>query len=428
LTAVLAAGIPHAAGIAGTPSEIHLANGLGVILEEIPASQVVCVSLFAQAGPIQETEANQGISRLLEKSLFRRTRRHPDVRTEISSYGGEYMSGLNQDFLSFSVTSESAFADSIIAIFEDVMVNSQFNDSLIADVQREMLPKMAEEQNNPRVQMLSLFLKNAFTTHPYRLLPYGSIGTFRSLKSGDVERYYRRCFIPQNLVLVITGRFNGKAVVGSLAVSLKPFNRTAPFPFKWDQEPPRRKPVVVVRTHDFPQPLAFVTVGWIAPSIQSRDTYAMDVVLEALGTGESSRLNREIRSSMPSVYSVWAEYRTPREPGYFTVMAICGPSVADTVRGRILNEIGILRDDSLTPKELTRAKQMLAAVDAYSREGATDLGFYLGYWSTMAELDFSQKYQKNIQSVRAEDVQNTVRAYLRDDNCVSVILLPKQSR
>jgi zinc protease len=398
-----------ASGHAETSSECLLSNGLRIILNEIPASQVVCVSLFAQAGPIQETDATQGISRLLEKSLFRTTRSHPDVRTEISSYGGEYVSGLNQDFLYFSVTSGSAFADSIIALFEDVIVNSRFSDSLNADVQREMLPKMTEEQNNPRVRMLSVFLQNAFTTHPYRFLPYGSVRTFRSLKARDIEMYYRNSFIPQNLVLVITGRFDRKAVIGRLTGTLEVFKRSA-------------------SNHDFPQPLAFVTVGWIAPSIRNRDTYAMDVVLEALGAGESSRLNREIRHSTQSVYSIWAEYRTPREPGYFTVMAICEPSVADTVRSRVLNEIGILRDDSLTPKELARAKRMLAAVDAYSREGATELAFNLGYWSLMAELDFAQKYQRNIQSVTAEDVQNTVRTYLRDDNCVSVILLPKRSR
>ena len=350
------------------------------------------------------------------------------MRTEISSYGGEYISGLNQDFLNFSVTTGSAFADSIIALFEDVIVNSQFSDSLNANMQREMLPKMAEEQNNPRVRMLSVFLQNAFTTHPYRFWPYGSSKTFRSLRARDVERYYRNSFIPQNLVLVITGNFDRKAVIGRLTESLEAFKRTVSIPFKWNQEPPRKKPVVLVQNHDFPQPLAFVTVGWIAPSIRNRDTYAMDVVLEALSAGESSRLNREIRHSTQSVYLIWAEYRTPREPGYFTVMAICEPSVADTVRSRVLNEIGILRDDLLTPKELARTKQMLAAVDAFSREGATDIAFNLGYWSLMAELDFAQKYQRNIQSVTAEDVQNTVRTYLRDDNCVSVILLPKRSR
>jgi predicted Zn-dependent peptidase len=71
---------------------------------------------------------------------------------------------------------------------------------------------------------------------------------------------------------------------------------------------------------------------------------------------------------------------------------------------------------------------MVTAMTAYRSEGATDSAFDLGYWSTMAELDFARTYQYRIQAVTAEDVQNTVRTYLKDDNSVSVILLPERPR
>lgn len=389
---------------------------------------MTCVSLFVRAGSIQETDENLGISRLMEKSLFRVTRNHKDVRMEISSYGGEYGSGLNQDFISFTVTVGSAFSGPILAIYEDVILNSEFGDSLVGVVRSEMLIKMADEQKNPRIQMQSAFLQNLFKVHPYRHLPFGSMRTIRTLGAADVERYYENNFVPENLVLVVTGRFNRNTIVGNLRKSLESFRRKAVVRYKWNQEPPRTEPAFIVQTHNLQQPLAFVTVGWLAPSILNRDTYAMDVLLEALATGESSRLNREIRSSMQSVYSIWAEYRTPREPGYFIIMAICKPSMADTIRHWILHEVDILRDDSLTPRELARAKQMMAAMAAYSSEGATERASVLGYWSTMAEFDFAQTYQPRIQAVTVEDVQNTVRTYLKNNNCVSVILLPKRPR
>jgi zinc protease len=386
------------------------------------------MSLFVRAGSLQETEADEGISRFLEKSLFRMTRNHRDIRTEISSYGGEYMSGVNQDFIYLAVTVGSAFSGPIRSIFEDVILNSEFSDSLVDGVRNDMLIRIADERKNPRVQIQSAFLQTVFTVHPYRRLPFGSIETFRKLTAGDISRYYENNFVPENIVLVVTGRFDRRSIVRSLNQSLGTFARKAAVRYEWRQEPLRTKPASVVLTHGLKPSLAFVSVGWMAPSITNRETYAMDVVLEALGTGESSRLNREIRSSMQSVYSIWAEYRTPREPGYFIIMAICEPSAADSVRSRVLREIGILRDDSLTPTELARAKQMVTAMSAYRSEGATDCAFDLGYWSTMAELDFARTYPRRIQAVTAEDVQNTVRTYLKDENSVSVILLPERPR
>jgi len=418
----------NAAVFAGTPVEYRLSNGLRIILEENSASQVTCMSLFVPAGSIQETEADQGIARFTEKSLFRVTRNHRDVRTEISSYGGEYASGVNQDFIFFSVTVGSAFSGPILAIYEDVILNSEFSDSLVDAVRSEMLAKIGDELQNPRVQMQSAFLQSAFKVHPYRRLPFGSAETFRKLGTGDIRRYYENNFVPDNIVMVVTGRFERRSVVERLEKSLVSFRRKSAARYEWLQEPSRTEPAFTVQTHTFPQPLAFVAVGWIAPSITNRATYAMDVALEAIGIGESSRLNREIRSSMQSVYTVWAEYRTPREPGYFLIQAICEPSVADTVRRRVLHEIEILRDDSLTPSELARAKQMITAMTAYSSEGATDRAIYLGYWSTMAALDFAKSYADRIQAVTADDVQNTVRTFLKDDNSISVILLPKKPR
>jgi zinc protease len=419
---------PSAAAHAGTPEEHRFSNGLRIVMQEIPSSQVTCISLFIRAGSIQETEADEGVSRFLEKSLFRVTRNHRDIRTEISSYGGEYVSGVNQDFIYTAVTVGSAFSGPIRSIFEDVILNSEFSDSLVDGVRGDILIRISDERKNPRVQMQSAFLETAFTVHPYRRQPFGSIENFRKFTAADIERYYANNFVPEKIILVVTGRFDRRSIVRSLGQSLGSFGRKAAVQYKWEQEPPRTKPASVVLTHGLKPSLAFVTVGWLAPSITNRETYAMDVVLEALGAGESSRLNREIRSSMPSVYSIWADYRTPREPGYFLIMAVCEPSAADTVRGRVLKEIGILRDDSLTPAELARAKQMVTAMTAYRSEGATDCGFDLGYWSTMAELDFARTYPRRIQAVTSEDVQNTVRTYLKEENSVSVILLPERPR
>jgi zinc protease len=130
---------------------------------------------------------------------------------------------------------------------------------------------------------------------------------------------------------------------------------------------------------------------------------------------------------MPSVYSVWAQYLTPREPGYLIVTAVCDPAVADTVRGRILHEIRILRQDPVTAAELARAKEVFVAQRAFSQEGATDSAFLIGFWSVMKNAGFEDTYLRHIQSVQSNGIQEVARRYLNNNNSISIILLPERS-
>jgi zinc protease len=410
---------------AESPESITLPNGMTVILQPFPHANVTCVALFARAGSICETDTTAGITRFMEKSLFRMTGSRRDVRAEIDSYGGDFQSGVNQDFVVFAVTASGAYLFPLLGLFDEVVRDSRFNDSLAANVRLELIRRLEEERKNPDVLILSRFLSLAFHEHPYRFMPHGSVAGFRSLTAGDIRRHYEESFVPRNLVLVVTGQFDRKALVRRLQDGIGRFERESRIPPARRPEPVHNGPVDVRERHGFGPSVAFVTVGWPAPAVSDRATYAMDVLVTALGAGESSRLNRQIRVSAPSLYSVWSDYRTPREPGFLRIMAACPPADADSVRSAILREVRILADDPMPEPEMARAKRMLTATESFSREGATDYANYLGYWATVADLDLAREYVRRIRAVDPEDVRQTVRAFLTDERRVSIILLPK---
>jgi zinc protease len=405
--------------------EIVLPNGVRAILHPFPHTNVTCLALFVRAGSICETDTTQGITRFMEKSLFRMTGSRRDVRFEIDSYGGNYQSGVNPDFIEFAVTASGAYLFPLLGLFDEVIRDARFDDSLAADVRGELIRRLEEERKNPDVQILSRFLSLEFREHPYRFIANGSIAGFKSLSAADIRRHYEETFVPENLVLVVTGQFDRTELIRRLRESIGRFERTPRHRPAWKPEPPHAGPVDVVERHRFGKPVAFVAVGWPAPAASDGATYAMDVLMTALGSGESSRLNRQIRVSAPSLYSVWSEYRTPREPGYLRITAACAPSDVDSVRKAIYREVRILRDDPMPEPEMARAKLMLAATESFSREGAADYATYLGYWATVADLDLARNYVRRIRAVTPEDARNTVRAFLRDDRRVTLILLPE---
>ncbi len=421
---LLLAGITAASG--GDKSEaVTLPNGMTVILHPFPHTNVTCVALFAKAGSICETDSTAGITRFMEKSLFRMTQNRSDVRADIDSYGGDFQSGVNQDFAVFAVTASGAFLFPILDLFDDVIRDARFSDSLAADVRLELTRRLEEERKNPDVRILSRFLSLAFREHPYRFMPHGSAEGFRALEAADIRRHYEQSFVPRNLVLVVTGQFERKELIGRLKNRIGRFERKSPALPAWRPEPSHTAAVDVRERHGFGPNVAFVAVGWPAPAVSDPATYAMDVLVTALGNGQSSRLNRQVRVSAPSLYAVWSDYRTPRDPGFIRIMAACPPADADSVRSAILREVRILRDDPMPEPEMARAKRMLTATESFSREGATDYANYIGYWATMADLDLARQYLKRIRAVRQEDVRNTVRTFMTDEQRISIILMPE---
>jgi zinc protease len=413
----------------GRVEERVLPNGVHVALLEDSRCAAVTVRLFVKAGSINETDSTSGISRLTEQSLFRQTRDNPDVRRFLDGYGVQFFTSTTPDFMYFCSTADAAFAEPILSAAVDVILNSTFTDSLVDRRKREIAVSIENDRQNPRSRILDGFLKNAFRVHPYRLLPTGSLSAVRRFTSGDVERYFQSTFVPENLTIAVTGRFDRKLVKRLVEGPLSRFERKASTVFAWTPEPPRDTPLKIVRYHDLPTNVSLVSVGWQAPSVQNDDTYAMDVLVALLGIpgmGQGFRLNRQLRDAMPSVYSAWAEYQTPREPGYLLITAVCRSGAADSVQTRILREVAILRNDPVPPGEIIRAKQAFMAQRLFSGEGPTESSFFIGFWSMMKNSGYEDTYLERIRSVGAEDVRAVARRYLKDDNFVSVLLLPKR--
>jgi zinc protease len=407
------------------PAFIRLDSGVTAVLKTMPGSDVATVLVLAAAGSAYETESNRGVSRLLERCLFRATSGRPDVRKTIDSYGGVYGSVVNQDFISFSITVEKNNLLEMIRVAADVVDSSQIDEPLVASIKGSLLKAMEAEEQNPRVVALNLFLRSAFAGSPYRFFPLGKTKTVETLKADDVLRYYRSRFVPGRVVFVVTGDFESGSVLKTLEEGFGAFRqRTGEDPAVADLPEPA-EPKEIRSPFDFPPNIALVAVGWKAPSIRNPDTYDVDVLVSCLGSGQASRLNTQIRAGMDSVYSIWAEYLTPRQPGYLLIAGVCHPRVAERLKERILREVDILKKDLITPSELVRAKAALKSIKAYSSQTTAGTASYLGYGTVLGSIDFAVDYDRSVESVTAEDMRLAAVRYLKGDQYTSVVLLPK---
>lgn len=404
----------------------RLKNGLEIVYREIPDSHVSTILVTAKAGSILENDDIRGVAYLTSRCLFRQSEHFSDIQKYLDSFGARYKSNIIPDFCRYSFTFGDPFLDSMVIMINDAIQNPNINQSLFQQVKERSKLTLLHQPEMPKVYLEKYLLKHAYQVHPYRFSAIPDIEALDNISLSDVMQFTENVYIPKNIKIILTGSRESRRAVRQLSSLLESWNKNPTQSYSWKQEPQQKAPKVIQATHEFGTSFAFVTVGWRAPSIINEDTYVFDVILASMGMGESSRLNKHIRNKFPSVYYIWAEYLTPREPGYFIVHAICEPDDAQLVLKQIKHEIDILKMDAMNPIEIERAQKILEAQEAFTWEHTENAAQYIGYWTIMKDYSFAKNYMQNIRNVTSEEIHSTANKYFKDDQSISIILLPKQ--
>ena len=411
--------------VPGDPVLETMENGMSIITKENRGSNIASVVLAVKAGSIFESEENNGISSLLEKVLFKKSSGYDDIPKVIDSFGGQFFSTANRDFTVFSVTVNSDKVPAVIDLFSNAIAAPVITEEMVQSSRADMLAGLASASKNPRAVITREYMKHAYTVHPYRLSPSGTPSSVKHISLQEIKDYFSSLYIPGNMAVVVAGDIDRHSVVSQCRNAFSGFSGNPVMAFSWKAEPQKTSKTEIELSSKTTEDAAVVAVGWHSPGIRNSDTFAMDIILQSMTRGISARLNYQLGEKMQSVYWTWGNYVTSREPGSFILYATCEPSQARQVKEKILKEIDVLRRDSITPKELKKAKVYFLSGAVYDNESLIDYTYSLAFWSINEDFHFAENYLKNIQSVTLQDVQRVAQTYLTDDSYTSVILYPE---
>ena len=115
----------------------------------------------------------------------------------------------------------------------------------------------------------------------------------------------------------------------------------------------------------------------------SDEDFALDVAVTVLTSGKLSRLYRRLVVGEALATSVSANNDARAEAGGFWVYAeaVAGADTA-ALEAAIEEEIRRLAEEPVSAEELTRAKKLLAASEAFESETTTELAETLGEYAT----------------------------------------------
>jgi predicted Zn-dependent peptidase len=111
------------------------------------------------------------------------------------------------------------------------------------------------------------------------------------------------------------------------------------------------------------------------------------------------------------------------------VFAQVAPEKVLEARRTILEELTKLSDTSyITTKELDAAKRQLGINAIYERENFTNWSHTVGFWWSVAGLDYYRNYVPNMQRATKQDIARYVRQYIVGKPFVTGVLVSPADR
>lgn len=425
-----------------------LPNRMIIIAQRMSAAPVVSAQIWVKTGSIYEQEhVGAGLSHFLEHLVSggsTTTRTEVESNAILGSIGGQTNAATSLDTVRYYINSTSNHAEQVIALLSDWLANSKIIDSEYARerdvIQREFEMGMGDPGRIHWKLSQTLRYPQA---HPARHPTIGYIDEFMTITRDEIYDFYKRMYVPNNMVFVVAGDIEPRKTVDQIAGiwgEVKPGSLPK---LVMPAGTPEKMPSDGEAYADIARPR--VRLMWPNAPLGSADDYALDVLGIILGSGESSRLVKSLRNEQQIVTSIDAfNYSVPWGEAFFGVDAEVADFVPDDaavvmdaepqaiyplrcnqVERSALAQIEDIQHHGITDAELARAKRMVIAYVLQAAQTADGMAGRLARdVINHQDPDYLARYAKAIEAVTKQQVQTVAKTYLVPEKLLTATLLP----
>ena len=417
--------------LSAEPSEYTLANGMKVLLVEVPKAPVATVQVWYKVGSRNEVMGRAGLSHMLEHMMFKGTARYPkgSFSRIIRKNGGIDNAFTSQDFTAYF---ENVAADRVGLALELeadrmqglILDNSEFQ------TEREVVKeeRRLRSEDDPQGALVEALFAQAFLSHPYHWPVIGWFADLDAMSLEDLQRHYDTFYSPNNATLVVVGDIKAESLLPTIKHLFEPIPRGPSPKQTLPPEPEQRgeRRFFLKREAQVP----FVIMGFRVPNYSSEDSYALDILESILSHGKSSRLYQSLVYDQKNSLAVGAEYSVLQtDPGLFYFYSLVNPSAkVEGVEEAIQHEILRLQNEPPSEQELQRAKNQVEAARVFEQDSNFRHAMLMGQAESVGtgwrRID---QFIEHIHAVTAKDIQRVAKQYLTLDNRTVGILIPSPS-
>ncbi|HZD02244.1 MAG TPA: pitrilysin family protein [Actinomycetes bacterium] len=396
----------------GAFERTELPSGLRILTERMPAVRSVALGVWAGVGSRDETPRLSGASHFLEHLLFKGTKRRSarDIAELMDAVGGETNAFTAKEYTCFYART----LDRDLELAVDVVVDMlRFSKLATEDVEAErtvILEEIGMHNDAPDDVVHDLFAEALFGGHPLGRPVLGTAESVGAMSRDAVARYWRRHYVPGNLVVAVAGNCSHEEVVELVTAAFEGAEGEPLGPPPGRRGPRAHRGLQVRRK---PTEQAHVVLGTRGLSRSDPRRFALGVLNIAFGGGMSSRLFQEVREKRGLVYSIYSYATQYSETGSFSVYAGTAPKRIHEVLAIVREELDRVIAGGLSEEELERGKGHLKGSLVLGLEDTSGRMTRLGKSEiTSGEILSVDDIVRRVDEVTDEDVRAVAKEVL----------------
>jgi predicted Zn-dependent peptidase len=398
-----------------------LPNGLVVLTEPMEHVHSVSVGIWLRTGSRREPAELNGISHFIEHMLFKGTTRRTaeDIAREVDRVGGMLDAFTSKEMVCFNTRVLDEHLPKAFDVVADMVLEPKFAEDEIEREKSVIIEEIGMTLDNPEDLVHELFTQNFWNGHALGKPILGTPETVSALTREKLQRWFRQCYAPNNMVITAAGHLEHAQLVELVA---ERFARLAPSTNGTADRKPEHAPHVTLRTkHELEQ--VHICIG--APALPMTDSrrFAVAVLNICLGGGMSSRLFQNIRERQGLAYSIFSELNSYRDTGLLSVYAGTSLETAEKLVRSVLEELRRMKDEPISEEELRRAKDHLKGATLLALEGSGQRMNNLARYHIYFNRHFTApELIALLESVTAEDVQQLAREFFQSDRLAASVV------
>ena len=403
-----------------------LPSGLRIVTEEVPSVRSAAIGIWVNVGSRDETPAVAGASHFLEHLLFKGTTRRSalEISATIEAVGGEMNAFTSKEYTCFYARVIDTDLPMAIDVVSD-LITSSIVSALDVDAERKVvLEEIAMRDDDPSDLVHDLYAETYYGDTQLGRPILGTIKSIKEMTRSSVFNYYKKKYLPQDLVVAVAGNIKHKRVVAMVeeALSRDNFLDVKGAPQIRPNTPVKTKPVQSVGLLNRKTEQAHMFYGMEGVARSDERRFAMGVLASALGGGMSSRLFQEIREKRGLAYSVYAYAQQFAGSGQIGFYAGCNPTKAIEVVEIIREVLADVAENGMSHEEIERAKGAVRGSLVLSQEDSGSRMSRIGkneivYGQVMGFDDIL----KAISRVNTTDVREIANEYLTKSPTLALV-------
>ena len=409
---------------------VVMPNGLTLVFLPDDRTELAAVQVWVKTGSIHEDKfLGAGISHFVEHMVFKGTgkRNYLEIFAEAQANGASMNAYTSFDRTIFTFDGAAESCELGVDILSDMMFNATFPINEFLKERDVILREISMYDDDPDDQLNQKMFEMAFRHHPYRYPIIGIKSIFENLTRDDLFEYWQERYVPNNMTLVIVGPFSSDWVK---AIADKYFGQVLPKSLKPTYIPQEPFQLADREQRIYGQyNLSRGAITFKIPGVGHKDSAALQVLSNTLGSGYSAVLYQRLREELKLVHDIDAATWMADGQGLFWIQYTCDADKRAEVEEVILSNISKIAEQGICSDRVKKALNQAIVSELDSRKTVAGQAHHLGWAEVcLGDLKYPQKYIESLKTINSSSVKRLVKKYFKPNTCTKVSIEPESEK